>query len=116
MPDARAYTLVFLRLMALGCGAVAHVVEADEILRVGISPFAPFVMFTDRGPEGAAIEAQHVIARTLGVASECVHVRAARTRWRNRRPASSRWPSVASASPKSANGILILPMRASGSK
>src|SRR5262249_29791412 len=47
-------------------------VEADEILRVGISPFAPCVMCTDRGPEGAAIEARQVIARTLGVASECV--------------------------------------------
>jgi hypothetical protein len=39
MQDARAYPLVFLRLMAIGCCAVAHVVEADEILRVGISPY-----------------------------------------------------------------------------
>jgi hypothetical protein len=55
MQVARTYTLVFLGLMVLGCGAVAPVAEAGEKLRVGISPFAPCVMFTEKGPEGAAI-------------------------------------------------------------
>src|SRR5215471_13241985 len=48
MQVARTYTLVFLGLMVLGCGAVAPVAAAGEKLRVGISPFAPFVMFTEK--------------------------------------------------------------------
>src|SRR5215831_2450981 len=75
MQVARTYTLVFLGLMALGCCAVAPVAEAGEKLRVGISPFAPFVMFADQGPEGAAIDAWHLIARKLGVESEFVACR-----------------------------------------
>src|SRR5262252_11004845 len=72
MQVAHAYTLVFLGLMVIGCGAVASVAAAGEKLRVGISPFAPFVMFTDTGPEGAAIDAWHLIAQKLGVESEFV--------------------------------------------
>jgi len=77
MQVARAYTLVFLGLMVLGCGAVAPVAAAGEKLRVGISPFAPFVMFTEKGPEGAAIDAWQLIARQLGVESafvECQNI------------------------------------------
>jgi polar amino acid transport system substrate-binding protein len=40
-----------LGLLLMGCGAVAHAADADQKLRVGISPFAPFVMFTAYGPE-----------------------------------------------------------------
>ena len=72
MPYAHTCTLVFLGLMAMGCYAVAHAAEASEKLRVGISPFAPFVMFTDKGPEGAAIDAWHLIVQKLGVESEFV--------------------------------------------
>ena len=50
---------------------MAHATEAGEKLRVGISPFAPFVMFTDQGPEGAAIDAWHLIARKLGSTRVC---------------------------------------------
>ena len=65
MQVARTCTLVILGLMAMGCCAVAHAAEAGEKLRVGISPFAPFVMFTDKGPAGAAIDAWQLIARKL---------------------------------------------------
>jgi len=61
-----------LGLIVMGCCAVAHAAEAGEKLRVGISPFAPFVMFTDKGPEGAAIDAWQLIARKLGVESTFV--------------------------------------------
>ena len=77
MPYARTGTLVILGLMAIGCCAVAHAAEAGDKLRVGISPFAPFVMFTDKGPEGAAIDAWHLIAQKLGVESafvECKNI------------------------------------------
>jgi hypothetical protein len=63
MQVARTGTLVILGLMALGCCAVAHAAEAGEKLLVGISPCAPFVMCTAKGPEGAAIDAWQVIAR-----------------------------------------------------
>src|SRR5262245_59317097 len=72
MPSARLCTLVLLGLLLLGCGAVANAADADQKLRAGISPFAPFVMFTDKGPEGAAIEAWQGIARKLGVESEFI--------------------------------------------
>jgi ABC-type amino acid transport substrate-binding protein len=72
MQSARTGTLVFLGLIAIGCSAAVHAAAAGEKLRVGISPFAPFVMFTAQGPEGAAIDAWQLIARTLGVESEFV--------------------------------------------
>src|SRR5262245_20080583 len=70
MLSARLCTRVILGLLIIGHGAVAA--AADQKLRVGISPFAPFVMFTPRGPEGAAIDAWHLIAQKLGVESEFV--------------------------------------------
>jgi len=63
MQGARPCTLVMLGLMALGGCAVAHT-AAGEKLRVGISPCAPCVMGTAKGPEGVAIDAWQVIART----------------------------------------------------
>ena len=63
-----------------GC-AVAHAAEAGEKLRVGISPFAPFVTFTDKGPEGAAIDAWQVIAQKLGSSRRLSNVRISRTSW-----------------------------------
>src|SRR5215470_18676669 len=83
MQVAHAYTLVFLGLMVLGCGAVAPVAAAGEKLRVGISPFAPFVMFTEKGPEGAAIDAWQLIARHLGVKWFFVKCQNIATSWSN---------------------------------
>ena len=72
MPYARTCRLVILGLMAIGGCAMAHAAEAGDKLRVGISPFAPFVMFTDHGPGGAAIDAWHLIAQKLGLEFEFV--------------------------------------------
>ena len=72
MPYARTCTLVMLGLMVMGCCAVVHAAEAGEKLRVGISPFAPCVMCTDKGSEGAAIDAWQLIARKLEVESAFV--------------------------------------------
>ena len=70
MPSTRTCKLAILGLLTIGCSAVAA--ADDQKLRVGISPFAPFVMFTAHGPEGAAIDAWHLIAQKLGVESEFV--------------------------------------------
>jgi ABC-type amino acid transport substrate-binding protein len=59
-----------LSLLIMRCGAVVDAADADQKLRVGISPFAPFVMFTAHGPEGAAIDAWNLIAQKLGVESD----------------------------------------------
>ena len=75
MPSTHAYTLVMLGLLTMGYCAVTHAAEAGQKLRVGISPFPPFVMFTAHGPEGAAIDAWHLIAQNLGVESEFVECR-----------------------------------------
>ena len=56
MQGARPGTLGMLGLMALGGCAVAHA-AAGEKLRVGISPCAPCVMGTAKGPAGVAIDA-----------------------------------------------------------
>jgi hypothetical protein len=63
MQGARPGTRGMLGLMALGGCAVAHA-AAGEKLRVGISPCAPCVMCTAKEPEGVAIDAWQVIART----------------------------------------------------
>src|SRR5438309_5244368 len=72
MLSARSGKFVILGLLILGYYAVAHAADADQKLRVGISPFAPFVMFTAHGPEGAAIDAWHLIAQQLRVEWEFV--------------------------------------------
>src|SRR5215471_134314 len=72
MPSTRPCTFVLLTLLLLGCSAVADAADTDQKLRVGISPFAPFVMFTAHGPEGAAIDAWQLIAQHLAVESEFV--------------------------------------------
>jgi hypothetical protein len=73
MPYARTCTLVILGLIAIGCCAVAHAAEAGDKLRVGISPFAPFVMFTDKGPEGAAV-VRYILPFSRKIAIAEVHV------------------------------------------
>ena len=70
MPSARTGKLAMLSLLFMGCCAVAAAADADQKLRAGISLFAPFVMFTAHGPEGAAIDAWNLIAQKLGVESD----------------------------------------------
>jgi len=64
--------LLILALILILTGQPADAAQSDSILRVGISPFSPFVILSPNGPAGMSIDMWQALASQLGSEFEYV--------------------------------------------
>ncbi len=62
----------FLMLSVLLCWQPIEATQTPSILRVGISPFSPFVILDENGPVGVSIDAWQALAEELNVQYEYI--------------------------------------------